>query len=106
MGKPVFSVPAPIFSPQSAGVFTKMNEQKIQLITDFDACLQKHFPQKGAVLQIEKTSLTDRQIELLQHLEKQGDSSLESLLAYTHLSYGELLQELTFLEIDKQIQEI
>ena len=86
MGKPVFSVPAPIFSPQSAGVFAKMNEQKIQLI--------------------EKTSLTDRQIELLQHLEKQGDSSLESLLAYTHLSYGELLQELTFLEIDKKIQEI
>jgi hypothetical protein len=105
MGKPVFSVPAPIFSPQSAGVFAKMNEQKIQLITDFDACLQKHFLQKGTV-QIEKTSLTDRQIELLQHLEKQGDSSLESLLAYTHLSYGELLQELTFLEIDKQIQEI
>lgn len=106
MGKPIFSVPAPIFSPQSAGVFAKMNEQKIQLITDFDACLQKHFPQKGAVLQIEKTSLTDRQIELLQYLEKQGDSSLESLLAYTHLSYGELLQELTFLEIDKKIQEI
>lgn len=105
MGKPVFSVPAPIFSPQSAGVFAKMNEQKIQLITNFDACLQKHFPQKGTV-QIEKTSLTDRQIELLQHLEKQGDSSLENLLAYTHLSYGELLQELTFLEIDKQIQEI
>ena len=105
MGKPVFSVPAPIFSPQSVGIFAKMNEQKIQLITDFDACLQKHFLQKGTV-QTEKTSLTDRQIELLQHLEKQGDSSLENLLAYTHLSYGELLQELTFLEIDKQIQEI
>ena len=43
MKKSVYSVPAPIFALQSAGIFSKMNEKKLKLITDFDSCLNGHF---------------------------------------------------------------
>ena len=33
--KPVYSVPAPIFAQQSAGIFTKMEEKKLTLISGF-----------------------------------------------------------------------
>ncbi len=49
MKKPVYSVPAPIFAPQSAGIFSKMNEKKLKLITDFDSCLNDHFLLKSEI---------------------------------------------------------
>lgn len=80
MKKPVFSVPAPLFAPQSAGVFAKMNEKKLQLITDFDACLGRYFFQKGKSKSSSHSSLSEVQIQLLNYLSQQGDSSLEDFL--------------------------
>lgn len=106
MKKPVFSVPAPLFAPQSAGVFAKMNEKKLQLITDFDACLGRYFFQKGKSKSSSHSSLSEVQIQLLNYLSQQGDSSLEDFLPSCWLGYQELLQELTFLELSKHIEEI
>lgn len=106
MKKPVFSVPAPIFAPQSAGVFSKMNEKKLQLITDFDACLGQYFPQKGRKNQTSSLCLSTIQNEILAFFAEHGDIGLDSLLPNFSLNYQELLQELTFLELSKQIEEV
>lgn len=106
MNKPVFSVPAPLFSPQSAGVFAKMNEKKLQLITDFDACLGHYFFQKGKSESSLNAFLSEVQMHILNYLSQRGDSSLEDFLPSCWLGYQELLQELTFLELNKYIEEI
>lgn len=109
MGKPVFSVPAPLFSPQSAGIFSKMNEKKIQLITDFDACLKNHFNLRGeeipwAWILASKADLSEQQFQIFQMIVEQWEMTLEQLMR-NGFSYQALLQELTFLELKKRIEE-
>ncbi len=109
MHKPVFSVPAPLFSPQSAGIFSKMNEKKIQLITDFDACLANYFPLRGEENpcnsnSASKAELSEQQFQIFQTIAEQGEMSLEQLMG-SWFAYQELLQELTFLELKKWIEE-
>ena len=109
MGKSVVSVPAPLFAPQSAGIFSKMNEKKIQLITDFDACLGNYFSLRGeqgswTLSSLSMADLTQQQVQIFQTIAEQGEMSLEQLMG-KGLSYQELLQELTFLELKKWIEE-
>lgn len=106
MKKPVYSVPAPIFAPQSAGIFSKMNEKKLKLITDFDSCLNGHFWLRGKVPVWTSLALSEVQNQLLTFLSQQWDMSLDMLLPHFNLGYQQLLQELTFLEMNKKIDEV
>lgn len=101
--KPVYSVPAPLFSQQSAGVFSKMEEKKLTLISDFSLCLTQHFPLKNKENQ---TPLVSQKIALIEpklsiyNLLKQGAQSVENMLERLNLDYSVLMQELTMLEMD------
>lgn len=109
MHKPIFSVPAPLFSPQSAGIFRKMNEKKIQLITDFDTCLSRYFSPHEENIPWKlnwtpKANLSDEQLQIFQTIAEQWEISLEQLIG-NGFAYQELLKELTFLEMSKRIEE-
>ncbi len=86
-----------------------MNEKKIQLITDFDACLANYFPLRGKAIPCDsnsasKSELSEQQFQIFQTIAEQGEMSLEQLMG-SWFAYQELLQELTFLELKKWIEE-
>lgn len=86
-----------------------MNEKKIQLITDFDACLANYFPLRGEENpcnsnSASKAELSEQQFQIFQTIAEQGEMSLEQLMG-SWFAYQELLQELTFLELKKWIEE-
>lgn len=105
--KPVYSVPAPLFSQQSAGIFSKMEEKKLTLTSDFSSCLKNHFLPKDS----STSGLSSAQVSaspayfsssqtaiftLLKHWAK----NMEQLLEKLDLNYSSLMQELTMLEMD------
>lgn len=105
-------MPAPIFAAQSAGIFQKMQEEKIKLITDFDHCLSQHFQPLEQGFSAEKTihqnheNLSPEAKNLITQMQHQQTCSLESLMASVQLEYGEVLQLLTLLEMQGLIAEI
>lgn len=109
MGKSVYSVPAPLFSPQSAGVFAKMNQNKLQLITDFDVPLKKLFPLGNAKTMTAKdehyANFSELQNALLQLFRTKASLGLQEIVALSGEEYQTILQELTFLELAKVIEE-
>lgn len=105
MGKSVVSVPAPLFAPQSAGIFSKMEEQKIHLISDFQAYFRQHFWVQQEKKLIPALELNPLQHQLLTCFSEQGEWAIEGLLPQIGIGYQELLQELTFLEMKKLIEE-
>lgn len=110
--KPVYSVPAPIFAAQSAGIFQKMQEEKIKLTTDFDHCLSQHFQPLEQSFSVEKIThqnyenLSPEAKNLITQMQHQQTCSLESLMASVQLEYGQVLQLLTLLEMQGLIAEI
>ena len=105
--KPVYSVPAPIFAQQSAGIFSKMEEKKLTLISDFTLCLDAHFHPKGEILATNHTSqqasfdsFSPQQRQILDHLKIHWELSLEALISDIQFEYGVIMQELTLLEMD------
>lgn len=86
-----------------------MNEKKIQLITDFDACLKNYFNLRGeeipwAWILASKADLSEQQFQIFQMIVEQWEMTLEQLMR-NGFSYQALLQELTFLELKKRIEE-
>lgn len=106
MGKSIVSVPAPIFSPSSAGIFTKMHEKKLKLITDFDGWLSQHFTLWASPISTKPTELNSSQVQLLSYFEQEEIRSLDALLPQSWLSYQALLQEMSFLEMHFYLEEI
>lgn len=106
MGKKIISVPAPIFSTTSAGIFSKMQEKKLELITDFDLRLKDFFPLWSLPQQKQSPDLNAFQIALLSHFIDQKEIEIEQLLPKTQLSYERLLQELTLLEMSNTLEEV
>ena len=51
-------------------------------------------------------ALSEVQNQLLTFLSQQWDMSLDMLLPHFNLGYQQLLQELTFLEMNKKIDEV
>ena len=110
--KPVYSVPAPIFAQQSAGIFTKMEEKKLTLISDFTHCLDRYFQIKGESSSGEiaqEVSSFDAfpplQRQILEFLKSHWESSIEALMQEIKLEYAALMQELTLLEMDALIDQ-
>lgn len=110
--KPVYSVPAPIFAQQSAGIFTKMEEKKLTLISDFTHCLDAHFQLRGEGSQEQQTqwsfsfdNFPPLQRQILEFLKSHWESSIEALMQEIKLEYAALMQELTLLEMDALIDQ-
>lgn len=106
--KEVYSVPASIFAPQSAGIFQKMQEEKIKLISDFDQCLSQHFDllHQAAKKQTQTSNLSQTAQSLYTIIQQQEEISLEILLSKSSLEYTELMQELTLMEMDNLITQV
>lgn len=106
--KEVYSVPASIFAPQSAGIFQKMQEEKIKLISDFDQCLSQHFPllHQAEKKQIQVPNLSESAQKLYNILQEQEERTLEELLSSSKMEYAPLMQELTLMEMDNLITQI
>lgn len=108
--KPVYSVPASIFSPQSAGIFQKLHAQKIQLITDFDTCFSQHFPCLDPITQKSKQQQILDNISPLQQnileLLSRGEMSLDQLHHETRIQPPILMQELTYLEMENLVSQL
>lgn len=114
--KPVYSVPAPIFSQQSAWIFSKMEEKKLTLISDFSACLAQYFLLKGAPQSFADASkvqrwsdlpagLSEVQIQLCKLLQSWWEMGIEELMSNVSLEYAWLMQELTFLEMEGLVEQ-
>lgn len=87
-----------------------MNEKKIQLITHFDDCLSQYFSlRKQDSVDFSPVSypeLSSLQQQLLKHFGTESVISIDTLLATCSLSYADLLQELTILELKHYIQSL
>lgn len=107
--KKVYSVPAQLFSSSSAGIFQKMTENKIELISDFDYHLSQHFQKKAdfspsCIPAATISELTPSQLKIYNHLNT-TPASFEELLVSTQLEYSSLLQEITLLLLNSTIKE-
>lgn len=112
MKKPVYSVPAPIFAQSSAGIFSKMEEKKLTLISDFSAFLSQYFhliwsdENAAALASLAPTEappalhLSQKQSAIYSALQSQGEGSLDALLAIVGMDYGALMHELTLMEME------
>ena len=103
-------MPAQLFSSSSAGIFQKMTENKIELISDFDYHLSQYFQKKSdfspsCIPAATISELTPAQLKIYNRLNTTTPASFEELLVSTQLEYSSLLQEITLLLLNSTIKE-
>lgn len=109
MGKMVYSVPAPLFNSSSAGVFEMMNQGKLTLITDFERFFDEKFVKSEVDLvksQVSFDYFSCNQKRILELLQRRSEVGIDDLALELGVSAAQLMQELTFLEIEDVIIQL
>jgi len=107
MARPVYWVADNIFSPESAWLNRYISEKKINLVSDFDKFLSKHFHPTSSPTKLSKHNiiLSENEKKILTTIADNWGIWLDKLCLLSDIPYQELFWLLTMLEINNLIYQ-